>query len=108
MTQNNCLCAQLWLFLQVEVREEGGTPAIVEGIRAGLAMKTKLAVGPALIMQREAAARKRAMATWRQIQELVILGPDSDSHLPVFSFLIRYHWVLIDCLTYEFQLKSSH
>jgi hypothetical protein len=28
----------------VEVREEGGTPAIVESIRAGLAMKTKQTV----------------------------------------------------------------
>ncbi len=32
------------LLLQVEVREEGGTPAIVESIRAGLAMKTKQTV----------------------------------------------------------------
>jgi selenocysteine lyase/cysteine desulfurase len=71
------------------VREEGGTPAIVEAIRAGMAMKTKLAVGPTLIMEREAAGRRRALAAWRAVENLVILGPDSDSHLPVFSFLIR-------------------
>lgn len=75
---------------EVEVREEGGTPAIVEAIRSGLAMKTKLAVGPAAIMGREAAVRQRALAAWRHLDSLLILGPDSDSHLPVFSFLIRH------------------
>jgi hypothetical protein len=40
-------------------------------------------------MQQEVAARQLALATWRTIKELVILGPDSDAQLPVFSFLIR-------------------
>ena len=36
-----------------ELKEEGGTPAIVEAIRAGLVFQLKQAVTPALILQRE-------------------------------------------------------
>lgn len=35
------------------MREEGGTPAVVESIRAGLAMQLKQTVGVANIMTRE-------------------------------------------------------
>jgi hypothetical protein len=34
------------------MREEGGTPQIIESIRAGLVMKLKLDVGPQFIMAR--------------------------------------------------------
>ena len=38
---------------EVELREEGGTPAIVESIRAGLVLQLKQAVGADTIMGRE-------------------------------------------------------
>ena len=42
------------LYLQeIESREEGGTPAIIGSIRAGLAMQLKEAVGSDWIMKRE-------------------------------------------------------
>ena len=37
----------------IEAREEGGTPAIVESIRAGLTFQIKQAVGPHFIEERE-------------------------------------------------------
>lgn len=37
----------------VEMREEGGTAAIVESVRAGLAMQLKESVGMPAIMARE-------------------------------------------------------
>lgn len=37
----------------MEEREEGGTPAIVESIRAGLVMQLKEAVTPEVIVSRE-------------------------------------------------------
>ena len=45
-----------------EHREEGGTPAIVESIRAGLAFQLKERVGSETIRQREEAFIGRAMA----------------------------------------------
>jgi hypothetical protein len=40
-------------------------------------------------MAREANARQRALTVWRALENLIILGPDTDSGLPIFSFLIR-------------------
>ena len=40
---------------QVEQREEGGTPGIIESIRAGLVFKLKNALGSNFIMERETA-----------------------------------------------------
>jgi selenocysteine lyase/cysteine desulfurase len=36
-----------------EMREEGGTPAIIESIRAGLVFQLKQAVGVDVILERE-------------------------------------------------------
>ena len=38
---------------ETEMREEGGTPAIVESIRAGLVFQLKEAIGANVIMQKE-------------------------------------------------------
>merc|ERR1719474_1409842 len=74
---------------EVETREEGGTPYIVESVRAGLVMKLKQSVGSNFIMEREHQIRQQALQRWRSIDSLVILGPDSDFQLPIFSFLIK-------------------
>jgi len=77
-------------FLQEpEVREEGGTPAIVESIRAGLVFKLKDSVGSQFIMAREESLRQQAVARFSSLENLVILGSNSSSHLPIFSFLIK-------------------
>ena len=45
---------------ETELREEAGTPAIVESIRAGLVMKLKKSVQPDEIMKREHELLRRA------------------------------------------------
>lgn len=46
-------------FLQEpEFREEGGTPAIVESVRAGLVFQLKNAVSPQTIMEKEEQLRR--------------------------------------------------
>src|SRR3712207_169486 len=45
-------------------REEGGTPAIVEAIRAGLVFQLKAAVGTEAIRAREESFIRRAIASW--------------------------------------------
>src|SRR5690606_14742497 len=45
-------------------REEGGTPAIVESIRAGLVFQLKDAVGTDVILARERDFLHRAIAAW--------------------------------------------
>jgi selenocysteine lyase/cysteine desulfurase len=57
-----------------EVREEGGTPAIVESIRAGLAFKVKEAVGTETIRRRERELARRALRSWGANPQIEILG----------------------------------
>lgn len=63
----HCLCNHIFLqvrrenyrFLQEpEFREEGGTPAIVESVRAGLVFQLKNAVSPQTIMEKEEQLRR--------------------------------------------------
>jgi selenocysteine lyase/cysteine desulfurase len=72
-----------------EHREEGGTPAIVESIRAGLVFQLKEAVGTAEIRRREESFTRRAIGRWRRQPNLEILGnPDLD-RLSIVSFVAR-------------------
>ncbi|XP_038058386.1 uncharacterized protein LOC119729742 [Patiria miniata] len=74
----------------IEAREEGGTPAIVESIRAGLAFQIKHAVGVHHIEEREEQLARYAFARWQSNENLLILGNKDVSRLPIFSFLIRH------------------
>ena len=56
------------------VREEAGTPAIVESIRAGLVFALKEAVGAEEIRRREDAFARRALASWGSNPNIEILG----------------------------------
>ena len=78
-------------FLQEpEMREEGGTPAIVESVRAGLVFKLKQSVGAEFIMQREEKLRQRFIKRFENNPNLLILGSRSGPQLAVFSFLVRH------------------
>jgi len=72
-----------------EHREEGGTPAIVESIRAGLVFQLKDAVGTERIRDLEASFIQRAIESWQANPNIEILGnPDAD-RLSIVSFVIR-------------------
>lgn len=70
-------------------REEGGTPAIVESIRAGLVFQLQQAVGTDLIREREAAFLQRAVASWKQHPNIGILGNLDAERLSIISFTVR-------------------
>ncbi|KAJ8035519.1 Cysteine desulfurase 1, chloroplastic [Holothuria leucospilota] len=74
----------------IESREEGGTPAIIESIRAGLVFQLKDAVTPSFIAMKEEEFARRAFARWQDCDNLVILGSRTVPRLPIFSFLIRH------------------
>ena len=71
-------------------REEGGTPAIVESIRAGLAFRLHEEVGAEVIRELEEALLRRALASWRQNPRLLLLGNPDLPRLPIVSFGVRY------------------
>jgi selenocysteine lyase/cysteine desulfurase len=70
-------------------REEGGTPAIVESIRAGLVFGLKHAVGTDVIQDRENEFLRRAVDAWRVNPCLSILGDLDAERLSIVSFVVR-------------------
>ena len=70
-------------------REEGGTPAIVEAIRAGLVFQLKQAVGVDVIRSHEEDYLRRAIGTWLQEPCIEILGNLQAERLSIVSFVVR-------------------
>ncbi|MGZ4523588.1 MAG: aminotransferase class V-fold PLP-dependent enzyme [Mycobacteriaceae bacterium] len=70
-------------------REEGGTPAIVESIRAGLVFQLKQAVGVNVIRTREAHFLRRAITAWQDEPAIEILGNLDAERLSIVSFVVH-------------------
>jgi selenocysteine lyase/cysteine desulfurase len=70
-------------------REEAGTPAIVESIRAGLVFALKEAVGTDVIRAHEHDFVRRAIAAWSANPRLQVLGNLDAERLSIASFVIR-------------------
>ncbi len=70
-------------------REEGGTPAIIEAVRAGMVFQLKSAVGVETIRAREEEFLRRAVAAWREEPGLEILGDLDAPRLSIVSFVVR-------------------
>ncbi|PLW83033.1 aminotransferase [Kineobactrum sediminis] len=74
----------------IERREEGGTPAIVESIRAGLVFSLQQEVGTDVIQAREGAMAERAMQRLRACPGIEVLGSLDAARLPIFSLRFRH------------------
>ena len=73
-----------------EIREEGGTPGIVESIRAGIAFTLKDAVGSDEICRREHDFAGRALRSWGANPNVEILGSTELERLAIVSFGLRH------------------
>jgi selenocysteine lyase/cysteine desulfurase len=73
-----------------ERREEGGTPAIIESIRAGLVFQLKQQVGAEAIREREESFIGRALEAWGSVPGLEILGDRRARRLSIVSFVLRH------------------
>ncbi len=74
----------------IEHREEGGTPAIIESIRAGLVFQLKEAVGVEAITLKERDFVTRAITSWEQNPNLSVLGSHEAERLSIVSFVVRH------------------
>jgi selenocysteine lyase/cysteine desulfurase len=70
-------------------REEGGTPAIVDSIRAGLVFQLKDAVGDEVIRSHEEHYLRRAVTAWLAEPTIEILGNTEAERLSIVSFVVR-------------------
>ncbi|KAJ8971596.1 hypothetical protein NQ314_000621, partial [Rhamnusium bicolor] len=75
-----------------DLQEEGSCAAVVESIRAGLAMQLKETVSVANIQQRQEKINKQMLQHIRTIPELILLGNNSPNlkRISVFSFMVRH------------------
>lgn len=70
-------------------REEGGTPAIIDSIRAGLVFQLKQAVGVDVIRAHEEHLLRRAITAWTHEPNIEILGNLDSERLSIISFVVR-------------------
>ena len=74
----------------VEHREEGGTPAIIEAIRAGLVFQLKENVGVDAISEREERFVRRAISAWEENPRIDVLGNHEAERLSIVSFVVKH------------------
>jgi hypothetical protein len=72
-----------------EIREEGGTPAIIEAIRAGLVFQLKADMGAEVIEEIDESFRSRAMKSWQQNPRIEVLGNPDVPRLAIIPFIIK-------------------
>ncbi len=70
-------------------REEGGTPAIIESIRAGMVFQLKAAVGTDTIREQEERHLRTAVAAWSEEPSIELLGNLDADRLSIVSFVVR-------------------
>ena len=73
----------------IEHREEGGTPAIIESIRAGLVFQLKESVGIPTIQALEAKFLSRAISAFGEEPRIELLGNKTSKRLSILSFVIK-------------------
>ena len=71
-------------------REEGGTPAIVESVRAGLVFSLKEAVGAVTIEALEEGFVQRAIDSWTRNPRILVLGNPRLPRVSIASFGILH------------------
>ncbi|MCE5345353.1 MAG: aminotransferase class V-fold PLP-dependent enzyme [Bacteroidales bacterium] len=72
----------------IEVKEDGGTPGFLQGIRAALAVTLKENMGTSMIHKREKELIDKTFDELSEVKGLHILAPDIRERLGVFSFYI--------------------
>lgn len=84
---------------RLEEREEGGTPAIIGDIRAGVAFLVKDVMEPREVLAHETSLASRAVARLQRHPRIRVLGPTSLPRLAIISFNIEdLHHDLVSAL----------
>lgn len=74
----------------IERKEEGGTPAIIESIRAGLVFKLQQQVGIELIETLEQKMVNSAMTFFDAVDNIEVLGSTTAKRLSIFSLRFKH------------------
>ncbi len=95
----------------IEKREDGGTPGILQGIRAALSIRLKEQMGVEQILRREHELVTQVLKELKQISGVYILEEEKTDRLGIISFYSnRLHYNLIVKILndrYGFQLRGG-
>ncbi len=74
----------------IETREKAGTPAILQTMRAALAMELKARLGEEAIEARERGLTRRVLERLGRVSEIEIVGNlEPDNRIAILSFIVR-------------------
>ena len=92
----------------IELREDGGTPGFLQGIRAALAIRVKESIGVNAIHEREQQLGKRMFDGLQGIPNLCLLASRHRERLPIFSFYLPglHHELVVQLLNDRFGIQS--
>jgi selenocysteine lyase/cysteine desulfurase len=92
----------------LEEREEGGTPAILGDIRAGLAFQLRALLDPARILEHELRLAEVALSRLAAHPRIRLLGPTRGRRLPIVSFNVEglHHELVTTLLDHLFGVQA--
>ena len=92
----------------IEAREDGGTPPILQGIKAALAIRLKEEMGIDNILQREKQLLGRVFPALTAIPGVSILAPNDKHRLGIISFLVHnvHHDTFVQKLNDRFGIQT--
>jgi selenocysteine lyase/cysteine desulfurase len=92
----------------IEVKEDGGTPGFLQGIRAALAVRLKEKMGTENIRQREEYLTGLAFRRLKKIKGLHILAENITERLGIFSFYVDniHHNLVTRILNDQFGIQT--
>ena len=93
---------------RLDEREEGGTPAVLSDVRAGIAFLVKEMLGPERILDHELTAAKKTVARLERHPKIEVLGPRDLPRLGIISFNIEglHHDLVATLLDHLFGLQN--
>jgi selenocysteine lyase/cysteine desulfurase len=74
---------------EIELREDGGTPAFLPTIKVALSIRLKESMNPEIMAEREKLMVERVFDSLKNIPGLQILADQHQNRLPIFSFYIK-------------------
>jgi selenocysteine lyase/cysteine desulfurase len=73
----------------IEAREDGGTPPILQGIKMGLCIRLKEEMGVAPMREREVEMVGRLMDRLNMVRDIEVLAANHRKRLGIVSFLVK-------------------
>jgi selenocysteine lyase/cysteine desulfurase len=92
----------------IETREDGGTPPMLQGIKAALCIRLKEMMGVQHMRQREKELLDIVFTRFKEIRNAVILEGDVTKRLAVVSFIIKaaHHNLVVKLLNDHFGIQA--